>query len=85
MPNDGVTVENISDRLNGFRSRAKGPRSVAALHTQRYQRTMAFMDVRRMTVAWPDCTVQRVVNTGDLGVMRSIAIRWRIRVRFGRF
>ena len=63
----GVTVENISDKLNGFQ--IAGPRASAVLTacTRSDISDMRFMDVRRMTVGMTDCTVQRVSYTGDLG------------------
>jgi dimethylglycine dehydrogenase len=64
---DGVRVENISDRLNGFQ--LAGPRAYDVLSacTRADLSDMAFMDVRRVTVGMTDCIVQRVSYTGDLG------------------
>jgi len=64
---DGVTVENISDKRNGFQ--IAGPRAadVLAACTRSDISDMRFMDVRRMTVGMTDCIVQRVSYTGDLG------------------
>jgi len=64
---DGVTVENISDRLTGFQIAGPKAREVLAACTRSDISDMAFMDVRRMTVGMADCTVQRVSYTGDLG------------------
>ncbi len=62
-----VTVENISDTLNGFQ--IAGPRAcdLLAACTLEDVATMRFMDVRRMTLGMADCLVQRVSYTGDLG------------------
>ncbi len=64
---DGVTIENISDTLNGFQ--IAGPRAKDLLQrvTRADVSTMRFMDVRPMTVGMTDCIVQRVSYTGDLG------------------
>lgn len=62
----GVTVENISDRLNGFQ--IAGPKSRDLLSAcTRDPVDMKFLDVRQMTVGQAKCTVQRVSYTGDLG------------------
>ncbi len=63
----GVSVENISDRLTGFQIAGPKAREVLAACTRTDISDMAFMDVRRMTVGMADCTVQRVSYTGDLG------------------
>ncbi|WP_204114432.1 GcvT family protein [Shimia biformata] len=64
---DGVTVENISDRLNGFQIAGPKAREVLAACTRADISTMRFMDVRQMTIGLTDCLVQRVSYTGDLG------------------
>ncbi len=63
---DGVTIENISDKRNGFQ--VAGPRARAVLAAcTRDALDLRFMDVREMTVGMTDCLVQRVSYTGDLG------------------
>jgi dimethylglycine dehydrogenase len=63
---DGVTVENISDRRTGFQIAGPRARAVLAACT-RDVADLRFLDVRRMTVGMTDCIVQRVSYTGDLG------------------
>ncbi|MCF6443333.1 FAD-dependent oxidoreductase [Nereida sp. MMG025] len=64
---EGVTLENISDTLNGFQ--IAGPNAARLLQacTRTDITDMRFMDLRRMTVGMADCLVQRVSYTGDLG------------------
>ncbi|WP_170371390.1 GcvT family protein [Ruegeria arenilitoris] len=64
---DGVTVENISDKRNGFQIAGPKAREVLAACTREDIGNMRFMDVRRMVVGMTDCIVQRVSYTGDLG------------------
>ena len=64
---DGVTVENVSDKLTGFQIAGPKAREVLAACTRSDISTMKFMDVRHMTVGMVDCLVQRVSYTGDLG------------------
>lgn len=64
---DGVTVENISDKRNGFQIAGPKAREVLAACTREDISDMRFMDVRRMIVGMTDCIVQRVSYTGDLG------------------
>ena len=64
---DGVTVENVSDKLTGFQIAGPKAREVLAACTRSDVSTMKFMDVRHMTVGMVDCVVQRVSYTGDLG------------------
>ena len=64
---EGVQIENISDRLNGFQIAGPKARDVLAACTRSDISDMKFMDVRKMTVGMTDCTVQRVSYTGDLG------------------
>ena len=64
---DGVTVENISDKRNGFQIAGPKAREVLAACTREDVSEMRFMDVRRMVVGMTDCIVQRVSYTGDLG------------------
>ncbi len=63
---DGVSIENISDTLNGFQIAGPKARDVLAACT-RAETDLGFLDVRRMTVGMSDCIVQRVSYTGDLG------------------
>jgi dimethylglycine dehydrogenase len=63
---DGVTIENISDRLNGFQIAGPKSRDLLAACTRDLV-DMKFLDVRQMTVGQAKCTVQRVSYTGDLG------------------
>ena len=64
---DGVTIENISDKLTGFQIAGPKAREVLAACTRTEIADMRFMDVRRTTVGMTDCLVQRVSYTGDLG------------------
>jgi dimethylglycine dehydrogenase len=64
---DGVHVENTSDRLNGFQIAGPKSRDVLAACTRADISDMKFMDVRQITVGMTDCIVQRVSYTGDLG------------------
>ncbi len=64
---DGVTVENISDKLNGFQIAGPKSRAVLAACTRQDISDMRFMDLRQLVVGMSDCTVQRVSYTGDLG------------------
>ncbi len=64
---DGVDVENISDRRTGFQIAGPKARDVLQACTRTDISEMKFLDVRRMTVGMVDCIVQRVSYTGDLG------------------
>ncbi|WP_417205242.1 GcvT family protein [Antarctobacter sp.] len=64
---DGVSIENISDKLNGFQIAGPRARDILQACTRHDLSDMRFMDVRRMVVGMTDCTVQRVSYTGDLG------------------
>ncbi|PSL20722.1 GcvT family protein [Shimia abyssi] len=64
---DGVTVENISDQLNGFQIAGPKSRDVLQACTRTDLSDMRFMDLRHLTVGMVDCLVQRVSYTGDLG------------------
>jgi dimethylglycine dehydrogenase len=63
---DGVSIQNISDSLNGFQIAGPKARDVLAACT-RAETDLGFLDVRRMTVGMSDCIVQLVSYTGDLG------------------
>ncbi|KAG1647841.1 Dimethylglycine dehydrogenase, mitochondrial [Nymphon striatum] len=64
---DGVNVENISDRRNGFQIAGPNARDVLQSCTRRDISEMKFLDVWEMTVGQANCIVQRVSYTGDLG------------------
>ena len=64
---DGVRVENISDRLNGFQIAGPKAREVLQACVLEDISDMRFMDLRHMSVGMVDCLVQRVSYTGDLG------------------
>ncbi|MGB7317938.1 MAG: FAD-dependent oxidoreductase [Planktotalea sp.] len=64
---DGVQLDNISDRRTGFQIAGPKAREILAACTRTDISDMKFMDVRRMTVGMADCLVQRVSYTGDLG------------------
>jgi dimethylglycine dehydrogenase len=66
---EGVTVENVSDRVTGFQIAGPKAREVLAAVTRAEVSAGAFpfMDARRMVVGMVDCLVQRVSYTGDLG------------------
>ncbi|MDG2339568.1 MAG: aminomethyltransferase family protein, partial [Paracoccaceae bacterium] len=64
---DGVKVDNISDKLNGFQIAGPKAREVLAACTRNDISDMRFMDVRKMIVGFVNVTVQRVSYTGDLG------------------
>jgi len=63
----GVSVENISDRRNGFQIAGPLAAKVLAACTRDDVSSLKFLDVRRMTVGMNECIVQRVSYTGDLG------------------
>ena len=63
---DGVQVENLSDRVNGFQIAGPKAREVLATVT-RAPTDLNFMEARRMVIGMTDCLVQRVSYTGDLG------------------
>ncbi len=64
---EGVRVENISDRLNGFQIAGPKAREVLQSVLREDISDMRFMDLRHLTVGMVDCLVQRVSYTGDLG------------------
>ncbi len=64
---DGVSVENVSDKLTGFQIAGPRARDVLSACTRADIGDMRFMDVRQITVGMTDCIVQRVSYTGDLG------------------
>ncbi|MFT4960102.1 MAG: dimethylglycine dehydrogenase [Paracoccaceae bacterium] len=64
---DGVSIENISDKRNGFQIAGPNSHAVLAACTRTEISHMRFLDVKPMTVGMTDCIVQRVSYTGDLG------------------
>ncbi|GLQ26471.1 GcvT family protein [Sulfitobacter pacificus] len=64
---DGVEVDNISDRRTGFQIAGPRARDVLQACTRRDVSDMKFLDVWEMTVGQSKCIVQRVSYTGDLG------------------
>ena len=64
---EGVQIENISDRRNGFQ--IAGPRAVEVLQecTDFKVDSLKFLDVIEITVGSTECLVQRVSYTGDQG------------------
>jgi dimethylglycine dehydrogenase len=64
---EDVSVENISDKRNGFQIAGPNAAKVLAACTRTDISDLKFLDVRKMTVGMTDCIVQRVSYTGDLG------------------
>ncbi len=64
---DGVSIDNISDRLNGFQIAGPKAAQVLSACTREDISNLSFMDLRRMTIGMTECIVQRVSYTGDLG------------------
>ena len=64
---DGVHVENISNRRTGFQIAGPKAREVLQACTLDDIAAMKFLDVRPVTVGMTNCLVQRVSYTGDLG------------------
>ncbi|MBM1688418.1 GcvT family protein [Sulfitobacter geojensis] len=64
---EGVEVENISDRRTGFQIAGPNARDVLQACTRTDVTDMKFLDVWEMTVGQSSCIVQRVSYTGDLG------------------
>ncbi|WP_377505376.1 FAD-dependent oxidoreductase [Octadecabacter sp. R77987] len=62
----GVRVENISDKVNGFQIAGPRARDLLAACT-RDPVDLAFLDVRPMVIGQVNTLVQRVSYTGDLG------------------
>jgi len=63
---EGVQIENISDRLTGFQIAGPRARDLLAACT-RDAPDLRFLDLRQMTIGQARCLVQRVSYTGDLG------------------
>jgi len=64
---DGVEVEKVSDRRNGFQIAGPKARDVLRACTRTDVSTMKFLHVWEMTIGQVACIVQRVSYTGDLG------------------
>ena len=64
---DGVSIENISDKSTGFQVAGPLAREILQACTRTDISHMRFMEVRGMVVGMSDCLVQRVSYTGDLG------------------
>ncbi len=64
---DSVSIENISDKRNGFQIAGPKAAEVLSACTRADLSDFKFLDVRRMTIGMTDCIVQRVSYTGDLG------------------
>ncbi|WP_039019650.1 GcvT family protein [Halocynthiibacter namhaensis] len=66
---DGVTVENISDRRTGFQIAGPNARKVleAVTRSDVSADAFKFLDVKQITIGMSSCIVQRVSYTGDLG------------------
>ncbi|MDK3020665.1 GcvT family protein [Pseudodonghicola flavimaris] len=64
---DGVTIENISDKLNGFQIAGPQARAVLTACTHADIADLGFMQARPLVIGMTDCLVQRVSYTGDLG------------------
>ncbi|MCZ4266606.1 FAD-dependent oxidoreductase [Rhodobacteraceae bacterium R_SAG6] len=64
---EGVTVDNVSDQVNGFQIAGPKARAVLQACTRSDISDMRFLDVRHLTVGMVECVVQRVSYTGDLG------------------
>ncbi|MCF6231734.1 MAG: FAD-dependent oxidoreductase [Rhodobacteraceae bacterium] len=64
---DGVSIENISDKRNGFQISGPRARDVLSACTRTDITDMNFMDIRETSVGLSDCLIQRVSYTGDLG------------------
>ncbi|NKX73501.1 FAD-dependent oxidoreductase [Rhodobacteraceae bacterium R_SAG3] len=64
---EGVTVDNVSDQVNGFQIAGLKAREVLQACTRSDISDMRFLDVRHLTVGMVECVVQRVSYTGDLG------------------
>ncbi|MEJ6388448.1 GcvT family protein [Gymnodinialimonas ulvae] len=64
---DGVRVENLSDRRTGFQIAGPLARDVLQAVAREEVSDMRFMDVRHLTIGCSTAIVQRVSYTGDLG------------------
>lgn len=64
---DGVTVENISDKRTGFQIAGPKAAELLAACTRADVGAIRFLDVKKIVVGQVDCIVQRVSYTGDLG------------------
>jgi dimethylglycine dehydrogenase len=64
---DGVMVENISDKRTGFQIAGPKAAELLAACTRADVGAIRFLDVKKIVVGQVDCIVQRVSYTGDLG------------------
>ena len=66
---DGVSVENISDRVTGLQIAGPNARAVLEKVTSADvgPDAVRFLDVKPIVIGMADCLVQRVSYTGDLG------------------
>ncbi|QDC09708.1 FAD-dependent oxidoreductase [Oceanicola sp. D3] len=64
---EGINIENVSDRLTGFQLAGPNSRAVLQACTDADVAALPFLGVAQMTVGQIACTVQRVSYTGDLG------------------
>jgi dimethylglycine dehydrogenase len=66
---DGMSVENVSDRITGFQIAGPNARALLARVTRAdvSNEAFKFMDAKQITIGMVDCLVQRVSYTGDLG------------------
>lgn len=66
---DGVTVENVSDRLTGFQIAGPKARELLARVCPQdvSHEALKFLDAKHLTVGLTTALVQRVSYTGDLG------------------
>ena len=64
---DGVHVENISDRLTGFQIAGPKAREVLQSCARTSIEDLGFMQIRKVIVGMAECLVQRVSYTADLG------------------
>ena len=64
---EGVRVENVSDRRTGFQIAGPRSRELLARVTRSDAGALRFLDVAPMTVGMANCVVQRISYTGDLG------------------
>lgn len=62
-----VTIENISDRQNGFQIAGPLARDILQSVTDYDVAGIRFLDVVRLNIGTTPCSVQRVSYTGDLG------------------
>ncbi|MEJ6394698.1 FAD-dependent oxidoreductase [Gymnodinialimonas sp. 2305UL16-5] len=64
---DGVVLDNVSDRRTGFQIAGPKARAVLQAVTREDVSDLAFLQVRQLTIGHSTAIVQRVSYTGDLG------------------